>query len=553
MRNATRIVLFMSLSLTLLACDEGASPEASGSAGGGRELSVGKADSSLVATFVDMSFSGEAVVSGCWNTERYIEDQLLYTIGQLNGDKSVGRLDKLELTNVQTESLSEGCKVTYDAKMLVAWGKKNDVPETYDFIMPYNVTYEGKNAFTEAYSHSCVDYGAHDVTAGSMWYYYRPHRYNCSLKDEDVRRFEAAVTPSPVETTGKYPEYHKVWEDEVFKVVAVFGKYEDGATTASDSGIAAYNRFVTAIGNELRDAATLETVPAEVPKNPGVDHPDISWSASLADGKRVEVVALMVDNVRTAGADFDERYNSLSADADLIVYNGHAGLGANIRALAQKGEWKQGQYAMVFINGCDTYAYVDSALADAHMHVNPDDDPKGTKYLDIITNAMPSFFRSMSDATMALVRGMLNYDEPRTFEQIFAQVDSAQVILVSGEDDNVYVPGYGEEPEEPVDPEPEAWEGLLESGRVAAEEETHFSTPVLPAGEYRFDLTGTGDADLYVRLGEAPSESLYDCRPYRWGSAESCKVEITTPTTIHVMVRGWDDESEFDLEGAAIE
>ena len=38
-------------------------------------------------------------------------------------------------------------------------------------------------------------------------------------------------------TTGKYPEYDKVWEDGTLRVVAIFGKYEDGATTSSDAGI----------------------------------------------------------------------------------------------------------------------------------------------------------------------------------------------------------------------------------------------------------------------------------------------------------------------------
>ena len=74
---------------------------------------------------------------------------------------------------------------------------------------------------------------------------------------------------------------------------------------------------------------------------------------------------VIVDNVRTAGAGFNDWYGLHSQDADLIIYNGHAGLGANIRALARKGEWKADQYTVVFMNGCDTYAYVDSALFDA--------------------------------------------------------------------------------------------------------------------------------------------------------------------------------------------
>ena len=39
---------------------------------------------------------------------------------------------------------------------------------------------------------------------------------------------------------------------------------------------------------------------------------------------------------------------------------------------------------------------------------------------------------------------------------------------------------------------------------------------------------GTGDADLYVRLGAAPTTTTYTCRPYTGGNAETCT--ITNPT-----------------------
>ena len=66
----------------------------------------------------------------------------------------------------------------------------------------------------------------------------------------------------------------------------------------------------------------------------------------------------------------------------------------------------------------------------------------------------------MPSATMALVRGLMGYDAPRTYEQIFADIDSSQVVLVSGEQDNTFTPGGG------GDPTP-TWEGLNESGSLA--------------------------------------------------------------------------------------
>jgi hypothetical protein len=107
-------------------------------------------------------------------------------------------------------------------------------------------------------------------------------------------------------------------------MVAIFGKYEDGATTDDDAGIAGYNSFVRAVRSEL-GAYGLVTTPAEVPLSPGVAVPDVTFEATLAGGKKVKVTALLVDNVRTAGATFDARYEALSTTADLISYSGHAG------------------------------------------------------------------------------------------------------------------------------------------------------------------------------------------------------------------------------------
>ncbi len=502
----------------------------------------GKADSSYLAAFVDFEFDGQVLLDSAWNVESSVEDQLLYTIGHLNADNAVGRLDHVALTNIQKSSQDGKTLVKYHAKLPVAWGDKDNVPTGYALKLPIDGTYSGYEAFTTKYKESCVDFGAHDVDSGSMWYYYRPFKSSCHLDAADVFETTAKVTPSKNTTSGKYPEYDKIWEDGSLRVVAIFGKYEEGGTTAADAGIAAFNEFVGAIKSAL-GAYTVTTVPATLPAGPGIDAPDVEFDAKLPDGKTVVVNALLVDKLYSAGPDFDARYEPLSTHADFIVYNGHAGLGANIRALAQKGKWVAGQYSIVFENGCDSYAYVDSAMWQAHAAVNPD-DPKGTKYLDVLVNAMPAYFASDSEATMAFIRGLMNEKEPKTYEQIFKDVDSSQVVLVTGEEDNLFVPGGGGTG--PTDP---AWPGLAESGSVAKGVQVRFQTPKLPAGSYRFDLTGTGDADLYVRIGEAPTTKLYDCRPYKAGSKESCTVSTNTDAAVHVMVRGYAASSTFKLTG----
>ena len=518
-----------------------------GGGGGGPGGVDGKADSSAVAVFLITEFDGEVWTQSSWNPQGAIDKQLFYTVGQLNGDNSISRLDRVQVTDVESEAVDGWTRIRYHARVPVAWGMPGDAPEEYEYVLPRDVTSAGQEAFLEKYGHDCVDSGAHDVNAGILWYYYRPATYRCRLDESDVVRFTASVTPNEIQTTGKFPEYHRVWEDEELRVTAVFGKYEDDATLNGDSGISAYNRFVREIKARL-GSHELTTVPAEVPHSPGVNLPDITFEAALPDGRKVIVNALLIDSVRSAGSTFDARYAELSTRSDLIIYSGHSGLGANIRALANKGRWVAGQYAIVFMNGCDTYAYVDSALNDAHSAVNPD-DPEGTKYLDIVTNAMPSFFSSMPRAALAMIDGLLAYDEPRTYERIFLDIDRSQVVLVSGEQDNEFVPGMDDGGDEP--PPPDGWAGMMESGTVGRDEEARFETPQLPAGNYVFEMRGDGDADLHVRVGTAPTATVYDCRPYDSDSSETCEVDITTPAAVHVMVRGYAASSSWELVGGA--
>ena len=385
------VLVLVAASMLLVACAEESEETIEVSEADRTKDENGKADASAGAVFVDLEFDAEVIVSSSWNPESQIENQLLYTIGHLNEENSVGRLDQVKLSNVQVERLENyEYKISYHAILPVAWGDKVNVPKSYELYLPKSTTSSFLNEFADKYHKDCVSYGAHDVDSGSMWYYYRPGSYNCDIAEEDAPAITATVALSDRMTTGKYPEYHKVWEDDMLRLLVVFGKYEDGATTSSDAGIQAYNDFIAKIAKKL-EGAELRTVPEEIPYAPGVEHPDVEFQATMPDGRIVVVNALLVDNIRNTSYTFDERYEGLSSHADLIAYNGHAGLGSNVRALAQKGAWMTGQYAIVFMNGCDSYAYVDSALNDAHAEVNAD-DPEGTIYLDILTNAMPAYF-----------------------------------------------------------------------------------------------------------------------------------------------------------------
>ncbi len=56
---------------------------------------------------------------------------------------------------------------------------------------------------------------------------------------------------------------------------------------------------------------------------------------------------------------------------------------------------------------------------------------------------------------------------------------------------------------------------------------------------------GSGDADLYVRLGAAPTTSSYNCRPYLSGNTETCT--MSGSGTWYVAARGYTAASGFTI------
>ena len=59
---------------------------------------------------------------------------------------------------------------------------------------------------------------------------------------------------------------------------------------------------------------------------------------------------------------------------------------------------------------------------------------------------------------------------------------------------------------------------------------------------------GTGDADLYVKKGSAPTTSSYDCRPYTSGNTETCDMSSLGAGTYYIMVFGYRAVTGLTLE-----
>ncbi|WP_444940890.1 M28 family peptidase [Microbulbifer sp. ZKSA004] len=99
----------------------------------------------------------------------------------------------------------------------------------------------------------------------------------------------------------------------------------------------------------------------------------------------------------------------------------------------------------------------------------------------------------------------------------------------------------GPDPDPDPDPDPGEEQTETFSGDVGRGSEDHYGPlSVTPGTDFIADMTGTNDADLYVRFGAAPTWRYYDCRPYEGDSSENCSLTVPSgESEAYFMVRGY--------------
>ena len=503
---------------------------------------------SAAATLMNFDFDGQLTAASSSNATGHVRAQLLYTVGVLNGNNGVAQLQKLALTNVTTTYIGGGLyRTKYHAHLPVAWGGKVNLPTSFGLTLPMRS--DAPSTFKAKYGATCNDGEPADVTVDNFWYHYRPRASGCSFAAADVATMTATVTVSNDNSVAKYPEYHKVWEDGRLQIFAIFGKYDVSGKDHSDPGVAAFDELIAAVRAEFPTATTF---PANLPVDPGTGDKadDVTFELVRSDGTAIAITAILVPSVPSAGAAFNKRYAELATNADLVMYNGHAGLGANVRYLSTLGHWFPGKYQILFMDGCDTFAYIDDTIPKQRAALNAD-DPTSTKYMDMVSNAMPAYFVSLSGSTMALIRALAAPNAPTSWTNIFRDVDASQVAVVTGDEDNVFTPGY--------DPGA-SWNGFNQHGVVGYKQTISWTTETLQPGRYVFTTSpeqsnSSGDADLRIRVGAPPTiTSTYKCQSYVANSNERCTLKLTSPGQVYISVTGDSTAlARFNVDGFQIQ
>lgn len=386
---------------------------------------------SRAAKIVDFTFAAEVLATDGADARAAVVSQLMFVQGILmsagNGNAHIGNVS---LSNVDAHRSDGKQRITYEATLPVAWPKDASVPSSYELALPRDAT--AFEAFAAKYAGPCGDNG-HGPEA--FWFDFDPKASGCALDAEDVAKVSATVAPSAQETTHRYPEYDLVWADARLDVVAIFSIITED--TPRDWGYHEAKRFLDGVRERLGGARMTERDAS----SSVLKHQTLTGAVRVGGRERpVHVDVLVVPDLARAGEDFDARYDPLSERADLILYNGHAGLGSAVNALAHKGRVAAGKYQLVLLGGCQTFAYVDTTMADRRRAANGEADPRGTRFLDVVGNALPNPVDELARVSNALVGAMIDADQPKSYGALLDAMPEAQIVVVFGEEDNRFTP-----------------------------------------------------------------------------------------------------------------
>ena len=126
-----------------------------------------------------------------------------------------------------------------------------------------------------------------------------------------------------------------------------------------------------------------------------------------------------------------------------------------------------------------------------------------------------------------------------------AQTGSPNLLL--------YTLGGSAPPPPPPPPSGSLTNGVPVTGLSASTGNSLNYTMSVPSGATNLSFTmsgGTGDADVYVKFGSAPTDTSYDCRPYLGGNAETCSFASPQAGTYYVRVKAYSSFSGVSLTGS---
>ncbi|MDC0254823.1 hypothetical protein OAK75_07990 [Bacteriovoracales bacterium] len=383
-------------------------------------------------------------LTGYFQSESFSKKNKLKGILGDDYNFSINKIEKGKLKNQYFLSYDFNGKTSFEKKIF-----KNRKKIKIPLRLPINpkTVYKkslkrGKNPCTDEYYNAEEDF----------FYFWDPYKKGCSLaKDfKNVPKIKAVLTPIK-NTRWSYPEYDKLFGDngngkdlEIYIFVGYMDKLKTlDYPNKKDESYSTYKKIKSGLKRK-----GLKLINEEKDFRLDGDEDDIYDGANILseftkkvkfNGKtaNVKIKLLLTDtNINSEDETFHYYYKKALKTADIIEYEGHSGLGANLSLKdLEINRLNKRKYQLIFFNACSTYKYFNEEYIKAKG---------GTKNLDIILSGLPTYSDSAANNSLAFLRTFLDA-KALTFQTIISRLEDSSndgpfLYSVVGDEDNSWEP-----------------------------------------------------------------------------------------------------------------
>lgn len=297
----------------------------------------------------------------------------------------------------------------------------------------------------------CTD--EHYNSEDDFWYFWDPDMDGCPLRGDKENVLRIAGKLKRLDNTElTYPEFDKLYADngngEVLETGVYIGYIEDIEdlvnVNTKDDGYLAMKEIEANLKEQdftLKEKKDnfREYLDGRVVK--GINFYRVyEKTIKTAIGKDVvsRVVILLSDtDVNSKDETFHRHFADGLASHDVLAYDGHSGLGANLSLdYLPKIPFEAKKYQVYYFNGCSSYPYYNGMFFNAKG---------GSKNLDIITSGLPTFTTTAGDNMSAFLAGFIN-GKVQSYQKLLSAIESSNgdngtyLTGVNGDEDNKFSP-----------------------------------------------------------------------------------------------------------------
>lgn len=321
---------------------------------------------------------GIVFTNGNENPRSAIIEQLKYMFGILNEVDAGIDFPQLKIDFVSAEK----GEIHYKVNGTIAWSKARALPRSFVFLLPKGNLTE----FLNKYQKNCA---RKPSVLASFWNYYHPHNPGCVIEDGDVVKIVARFNPEISGEENLLPNYFEIFKDNTLEMTVIMTK--DHPLEVNDVSV-----------------TELQTL---CPNLSGRE----CHRESFQGGVRVVLHVFLLDNFDDKPQDFLTRIQSYLVNSDVVTYNGHSGMGANIESWMKYYPVKDKEkYQIIFLNSCDTFGYFKNEFLN-----------EGNR--QVILNATPNYFGTFANSNRNIINKIL---ENADFNEILLSLPIEQHPLV---------------------------------------------------------------------------------------------------------------------------